>query len=662
LMKLPPEPKWELPKRSALIELFKLVDFHPLSIKLVAYQCKERKPIELARSLEQLLAAEPQGDKQRCLIASLNLSLQRLDGDLLELLPRLGVFQGGALEAAILAITEFLPQQWQRLRLALERTGLAQIEMLENIVSPFLQFHPTLTPVLWGQLSTKEQANLRLVHQQHYYDVVIFLLDADSENPNGVRLLARRELSNLLWAVNGALDDRSENAVDFVDRVNKFLYFFGMERDRSFLTKRLSQLFSLVGSDNWYLIRSNQGDLLFQNGRYSNAAQVFEEILQGLSLEPSFDRISTLIYMGRCFRFQGQLTAAIQYLQEGLNLSYQLDQSQEIKRQRGTLQTELGEIFATLGEFQQAQTLYEDSQIIKEELGDLREIAVLKFQMGTLAMIQEQLSIAEQLCQEALKIFQQLKELVPEATAWHQLGIIYEKEQQWADADYAYRESVRIMEQQGNVIGAARTYGQLAILNNRMDNITDAEAWYRKALRAYESVGDKCGESRQLNNLANLLASQPKCLQEAQQLASSALEIDLTLDPAVASIWNTYSILAKIATAQAEILGGESLEEHRAKEYRKLARYHKAAYAGTQYELEQHDSFIELVITSVWNEATRDLLEPLLPPMIENGGEKFVNAIRRVLAGEREIEVLWDDLDVDDSMIIAAILGRVSEL
>jgi hypothetical protein len=43
LMKLPPEPKWELPKRSALIELFKLVDFHPLSIKLVAYQCKERR-------------------------------------------------------------------------------------------------------------------------------------------------------------------------------------------------------------------------------------------------------------------------------------------------------------------------------------------------------------------------------------------------------------------------------------------------------------------------------------------------------------------------------------------------------------------------------------------------------------------------------------------
>jgi hypothetical protein len=30
-----------------------------------------------------------------------------------------------------------------------------------------------------------------------------------------------------------------------------------------------------------------------------------------------------------------------------------------------------------------------------------------------------------------------------------------------------------------------------------------------------------------------------------------------------------------------------------------------------------------------------------------------------VLAGEREVEALWDDLDADDSMIIAAILRGV---
>jgi hypothetical protein len=48
--------------------------------------------------------------------------------------------------------------------------------------------------------------------------------------------------------------------------------------------------------------------------------------------------------------------------------------------------------------------------------------------------------------------------------------------------------------------------------------------------------------------------------------------------------------------------------------------------------------------------------------MVENGWGLLVAAIRRVLAGEREVEALWDDLDADDSMVIAAILRGVSEL
>jgi hypothetical protein len=60
----------------------------------------------------------------------------------------------------------------------------------------------------------------------------------------------------------------------------------------------------------------------------------------------------------------------------------------------------------------------------------------------------------------------------------------------------------------------------------------------------------------------------------------------------------------------------------------------------------------------VGDKAAQSQLEPILT-QLENVREQLVSAIRRVLAGEREVEVLWDDLDADDSMIIAAILGRV---
>jgi tetratricopeptide (TPR) repeat protein len=637
-----------LPKRSALIELFKLVDFHPLSIKLVAYQCKERRVGDLARSLAELLAAEPLGDKQRCLVASLNLSLQRLDKDLLEFLPRLGVFQGGALEFSILEITEIDPDRWQQLRLALVRTGLLQVE--DNGL-PFLRFHPILAPVLWVRLTTEEQEELRQRHQQHYYGLVFSLYYADSQNPNGIRSIVRQELANLIWSIKRALENRSDCAVDFVYFVNSFLNHFGLQRDRAFLTERLDRLVGTVGSRNWYLVRSSQGDQLFNAGQYDTAAALFAEVLQGLATEPSFDRVKTLWLLGKCLESQCQLPAAAECLWEALTLSGQLEQSDRVKQQEGGIYTKLGDVFRNFGKYSQAQQAYEDSLAIYLEIGDRRGVAVIQAQLGKLAMLQSDLTSATQRYQSAIETFQQLQEPTSEAIAWHQLGLVYQKCRQWTAADRAYRESARIFEQKRNMPEAASTYGQIAVLSQIMNKLTEAEDWYRKALQIDQVIGDRIGESTRLNNLANLLANQPNRLSEAYQLATRALEIKKNLDPAAASIWKIYNILERIATAQGET--------DTAREYRQLARTTKAAFAGTQYELQQHESFIVAVVAAVGDEAAQAQLEPILTIGMENGRGQLVAAIRRVLAGEREIEVLWDDLDADDSMIIAAILGRV---
>ncbi len=648
LMKLPPAPKWDLPPRAALIELFEMVQFHPLSIKLVAYQLKDRRVGDLARSLEALLAAEPQADKQRCLVASLNLSLERLDADLLELLPRLGVFQGGAFEPQILNITEFAPEQWQQLRSALERTGLVQIEMLEYWTVPFLRFHPTLAPVLWRRLSAMEQIDMRNRYQDCYYEFAVFLYDGDDHNPDAIGAIAKQELSNLLWAVKGSLEARSEYAVAFVECMNKFLHFFGLERDRLFLTECLGPIISIVGSNDWFLAHSNQGEQLFRSGQYSAAIEMFNNIWQGLAPEANFNRIQTLIRLERCLRFQGQLSAAAQCLLDGLKLSEQSEPTEELTRQKATLQLELGDLFTALGKFDRARQAYDASLAIDETLGDRRGMALTKGQMANLAMAQHDPSTAINLYKEILQIFQKVQDPSNEAHTWHGLGIAYANYDRLTDADFAYRQSARIMEQQGDILGAASIYHQLAVLSEKMNKLTEAEAWSLKALQGFQTSGDKLKVSLSLFNRAALLASQSTRLPEAQQLAEAALLIQRTLDPAAAAIWNTYSLLNRIATAQNE--------PDKAREYRHLARTTKAAFAGTQYELQQHAQFIELVVAAVGDAAARDQLEPELIQGVEVGRGQLVAAIRRVLAGEREVEVLWDDLDLEDSMIIAAIL------
>jgi tetratricopeptide (TPR) repeat protein len=593
-------------------------------------------------------------DEQRSLIASLNLSLERLDADLLELLPRLGVFQGRALESQILEITEFSTEHWELLKSALKQTGLVQVDVLEDVETPLLRFHPTLSPMLWEQLSAFEQANLTRQHQQHYYVLARYLYEEDSQDPDWARSIARQELPNLLWAVKEALADQSDNAVIFVTCVNKFLNNFGLQRDLNGLTDHLSQITHTVGSNNWYLLLSNQGDELFKSGKYASAATIFTKILQGFTSEPSINRINALVCLGRCFSFLGKLSDTAQCLREAFDLSGKLDQSDKVKEQRGAIQTDLGDVLAGLGKFNQAQKAYDDALEIDLDSGNQRGVAIIKAQLGNLAMAQGDLNIATKRHNEALKIFQKLQDPEQEAVAWHQLGMVYQENQQWAEADSAYRKSAGIRTKRGNTSGVAKTYGQIGTLRLTMNEPIEAEEWYRKAQEIYRTSKDKLGESRQLNNLAYLIASQPNRLLEAQQLASEALAIKQTLDPAVASIWTTYNVMEKIATAQGET--------DTARKYRQLARTAKVAFAGTQYELQQHESFIVTVVAAVGDKAVQAKLEPILTQKIENGWGQLVAAIRRVLAGEREVEVLWDDLDLDDSMIIAAILGRVSEL
>jgi tetratricopeptide (TPR) repeat protein len=320
-----------------------------------------------------------------------------------------------------------------------------------------------------------------------------------------------------------------------------------------------------------------------------------------------------------------------------------------VKQQRGSIYLGLGTILVNLGDYAAAQQTYEESLKIFNEMDNLRDTAAVEGQLGDLSRRQGKLTIAAQRYQSAIKTFQQLTEPNSEATAWHQLGIVYQDGQQWEAADQAYRESARIKEQQ-NIGGAAITYNQLAILNKNIQKPLEAEQWYRKALQSFHPE-ERLNKSNALSNLADLLVNQPSRLIEAHQLATDALAIQQTFDPAAASIWNTYNILAEISTVQAET--------NAAREYRQLARTTKAAFAGTQYELQQHESFIAAVVAAVGDKAVQAELEPILTQKIENGWGQLVAAIRRVLAGEREVEVLWDDLDLDDSMIIAAILGRV---
>jgi hypothetical protein len=92
LWELPPDPEPHIkpPARHGLLELFQQVDFHPLSISILAYQLKFRRAADLGERLVRLLAEAPGEGPEKNLRVSLELSLERLSPDLKKWLPWTG--------------------------------------------------------------------------------------------------------------------------------------------------------------------------------------------------------------------------------------------------------------------------------------------------------------------------------------------------------------------------------------------------------------------------------------------------------------------------------------------------------------------------------------------------------------------------------------------
>lgn len=650
LQQLGDPPNFAPPSREVLLRLFEKVAFHPLSISLLAHQLKIRRPAELGECLEQLLNAIPPNEENKSLLASLNLSLDRLNPQHLDLVKYLGVFQGGAMEIMVLEVTEMEKTVWNELKMILESSGLIQVEDLSHLGAAFsyLKFHPTLAPALWQQPTSEQQAFVLNRYVQAYYELSEFLYVEDNKNVHVTRAIAWRELPNLLHAVNLALNNTETFTVKFVSNINWFLNFFSLNKDRVLLTQRAEPLSGDIGSDDWFLIRRDQGEQLYQLGHYDQAVLIFQDILKNLLDSNSYECCVALHKLGRCFGQQGNTSQAITCYQQSLAIAQRL-QFTYIEEQIEALHSDLADAFRDSRNFEQATLHYEQSLVIAKDIGDYRQQVVANFQMGTLAMLQGKFAEAEQRYQTTLQTARCLQEPAQEAIVWHQLGVAYQQATAWAQAEHAYRQSASIKETQGNLMGAANTWNNLGLVAKAQGKLEAAESWHRKTIEVRKQ-GNPKELAKSLNNLADLLQNQPSRLKEAQQIAEQALAIRKTLDEASAEIWTTYNILAEIVDKQQLI--------ENANNYRQQSRDSYFRFAGMPYEMKQHANLIGFVLVALQDAEQRQELEMQLQQFSENW-QKVVKVIEKILDGERNETQLLEPLNYEEAAIVHFILQGI---
>jgi hypothetical protein len=193
-----------------LRELLKQLDYHPLAMQLVlpALGASSLTLAQVKADFSSLLPRfqdDLETGRNRSLLASLDYSLRRLSEAQRALLPRLALFEGGAREDDLLAITEIAEPEWVKLRPALEQAALLTAEQVGGFTAPFLHFHPVLAPYLRSQPGADDPA-LRARYAQQYADLANYLYREDNRHPQEVRALAQKELPNLRRALELLLE------------------------------------------------------------------------------------------------------------------------------------------------------------------------------------------------------------------------------------------------------------------------------------------------------------------------------------------------------------------------------------------------------------------------------------------------------------------------
>jgi len=369
--------------RQELVDLMAHLGGHPLSLYLVLPRLREYTPAELIARFEELLPGFTTGaavERNESLTISLEFSLRRLGDETRAALPDLAVFQGGCMEAELLEITGMDPDLWQAARAELEQAALVAVESVPGVTPPFLRFHPTLVPYLAARLPADRRAELEERYWQRYYALANYLYHADTQTPHQARAIALRELPNLRRALDLALMRASAEAgaaaeaVEFATSIAMFLDVFGRWRERDAMMEKISNLKSQISSEEGltkaeYLMLSQQGEALWQQGRAAEAERVFRGLLERLEAgaayggdEAAYDHAMALFSLGRCLEARGRPTLAIEYHQRALGEFESLSTSSEqAKRQAGYVHADLADNLVAIGQFDTAQSHYETS-------------------------------------------------------------------------------------------------------------------------------------------------------------------------------------------------------------------------------------------------------------------------------------------------------------
>jgi tetratricopeptide (TPR) repeat protein len=540
-------------------ELVDEVHGHARTLALLAPSLRSRGVDATRESLVELMAEMEKrfpGSREKSVYASVELSLRRMSPENRERAKVLGVFHG-AVDLDVLRVM----MKWEKPDAAalageLVETGLATPNPYNH-----LTLNPALCPYLGAQMHAAEREALTARWGEAMRGYVEFLRRQQNQKTEVAATLTLLELPNLF-----ALLERVQTAGDAEATIG--------------LTTSLYQLLQVLGKprllERVAQVRDGAVAALgetWNNARFEAQRTRIEQQLAGGRLREAFDGAHGLLERARQAGEKAyphadyDLAMACWLLARVLNMAGGSEQAlplldearkrfEAVERDRpgrgaarmaSVCIAEGAACLSALGRLDEAAAAYEENIRRAEKLGDDRQVAVGKGQLGTVRLMQRRYKDALEAYEEARERFTRLDEPGSVATAWHQIGMAYEEEGQPEAAEDAYRKSLAIEVRLGNVAGQASTLNQLGNLyGDALGRTEESVAFLSQAADKSVELRDLASEGRSRSNLAIRLRKLRR-LDDARQEIRRAIECGSQFGHA-SEPWKTWGILADIET------------------------------------------------------------------------------------------------------------------
>ncbi|MBI1925761.1 tetratricopeptide repeat protein [Candidatus Poribacteria bacterium] len=210
---------------------------------------------------------------------------------------------------------------------------------------------------------------------------------------------------------------------------------------------------------------------------------------------------------------------------KGLLADYQaLPPAQRDCRAEARLLNYLGSLYWTLGQWAEAEKIYRQSLVIRQELGDRRSEGDSLNNLGGVYLSQGQWSKAETHYQQSLAIYRELDDRVGVGNILNNLGNVYYSQERWTEAEACYQQSLAIRRELGDSAGEGQTLNNLGVVYQNQRRWVEAEKYYQQSLAIKRELGDRFGEGNTRNNLGEVYKNQGRWA-EAEETYEQSLAI-----------------------------------------------------------------------------------------------------------------------------------------